>query len=205
QVSAVMLAYYPGQEGGNAVANLLLGHANPSGRLSVTYPKRYDDNPTYINYPGAREVRYGEGIFVGYRYYDQVGAEPLFPFGFGLSYTTFSYSQFEVPAEAKAGDPVEVSIAVENTGDRVGKEVVQLYVRDVESSLARPPKELKGFAKVSLQPGERTVVHLTLDRRAFSFYDPQQQGWVIEPGTFELLVGASSRDIRATATLRLID
>ena len=205
QVSAVMLAYYPGQEGGNAVANLLLGHADPSGRLSVTYPKRYDDNPTYINYPGTREVHYGEGVFVGYRYYDQVGAEPLFPFGFGLSYTTFSYSQFEVPAEAKAGDPVEVSIAVENTGDRVGKEVVQLYVRDVESSLARPPKELKGFAKVSLQPGERTVVHLTLDRRAFSFYDPQQQGWVIEPGTFELLVGASSRDIRATATLRLID
>lgn len=205
QVSAVMLAYYPGQEGGNAVANLLLGHADPSGRLSVTHPKRYEDNPTYISYPGTREVHYGEGVFVGYRYYDQVGAEPLFPFGFGLSYTTFSYSEFEVPAEAKAGDPVEVSIAVENTGDRVGKEVVQLYVRDVESSLARPPKELKGFAKVSLQPGERTIVHFTLDRSAFSFYDPQQQGWVIEPGTFELLVGASSRDIRATATLRLID
>ncbi len=202
-VPAVMLAYYPGQEGGNALANLLLGHVNPSGRLSVTYPKRYEDNPTYINYPGAREVHYGEGIFVGYRYYDQVGVEPRFPFGFGLSYTTFAYSAFDVPAEAVAGESVEVSVTISNSGDRAGKEVVQLYVRDVESSLVRPPKELKSFAKVALEPGESMVVRFTLDRRAFSFYDPQQQAWVVEPGTFELLVGASSRDIRATATLRL--
>jgi len=204
-VPAVLLAYYPGQEGGNAAANLLLGDANPSGRLSVTYPKRYEDNPTYINYPGTREVRYGEGIFVGYRYYDQVGVEPLFPFGFGLSYTSFAYSDLQVPSTAKAGEPVEASVVVENTGDRAGKEVVQLYVRDVESSLARPPKELKGFAKVSLQPGERTTVKFTLDRRAFAFYDPQRAAWTVEPGAFEILVGASSRDIRAAATLRLAD
>ena len=203
EVPALMLAYYPGQEGGSALANLLLGYANPSGRLSVTYPKRYEDNPTYINYPGVREVRYGEGIFVGYRYYDQVGIEPLFPFGFGLSYTTFAYSALDVPAEAVAGDAVQVSVTIENTGDCAGQEVVQLYVRDVESSLARPPKELKGFAKVALEPGERMVVRFTLDQRSFSFYDPQQHAWVVEPGTFELLVGASSRDIRAIAKLRL--
>jgi beta-glucosidase len=204
-IAALLLAYYPGQEGGTAVTNLLLGDADPSGRLSVTYPRRYEDNPTYINYPGTREVRYGEGIFVGYRYYDQVGAEPLFPFGFGLSYTAFSYGELQVAAEAKAGDLVEVSLTVENTGARAGKEVVQLYVRDVESSLARPPKELKGFAKVSLEPGERTNVQFDLDRRAFAFYDPQRAEWIVESGTFEILLGGSSRDIRATAKLRLVD
>lgn len=203
EVPAVLLAYYPGQEAGNALANLLLGGANPSGRLSVTYPVRYEDNPTYVNYPGARDVRYGEGIFVGYRYYDHVGVEPLFPFGFGLSYTTFAYSSLDAPTEAIAGDPIEASITVRNSGDRAGKEVVQLYVRDVESSLVRPPKELKAFAKVALEPGESTVVRFTLDHRAFSFYDPQREAWVVEPGEFELLVGASSGDIRTTAKLRL--
>ncbi len=202
-VSALVLAYYPGQEGGNAVANVLLGEVNPSGKLSVTFPKRYVDNPTFINYPGTKEVRYGEGIFVGYRYYDAKEIDPLFPFGFGLSYTTFEYSDLRVPETAQIGEPVEVSVTVKNTGDRAGQEVVQLYVRDKESSLARPPKELKGFAKIALEPGESKTVRFVLDQRAFSFYDPYQRQWVAEPGNFEVLVGASSRDIHARAMIKL--
>jgi beta-glucosidase len=202
-VSALVLAYYPGQEGGNAVANILLGEVNPSGKLSVTFPKRYVDNPTFINYPGTMEVRYGEGIFVGYRYYDAKEIEPLFPFGFGLSYTTFEYGDLQVPEAVKTGETVEVSVTVKNTGDRAGKEVVQLYVRDEESSLVRPPKELKGFAKVALEPGESKTVSFMLDQRGLSFYDPYRRQWVAEPGDFAVLVGASSRDIRAQATFRL--
>jgi beta-glucosidase len=203
EVAAVLLAFYPGQEGGNAIANILLGIVTPSGKLSVTYPRRYEDNPTSINYPGTREVRYGEGIYVGYRYYDAKGIEPLFPFGYGLSYTRFHYDSLRVPERAVIGAPVEVSVTVTNSGQRAGKEIVQLYVHDEASSLDRPVKELKGFAKVSLEPGERTVVRLTLDQRAFSFYDPHRANWVTEPGAFEILVGASSRDIRATGTVVL--
>ena len=204
-VAATVLAFYPGQEGGNAVTNILLGEVNPSGKLSVTYPKRYEDNPSFINYPGTREVRYGEGIFVGYRYYDQKDVEPLFPFGYGLSYTTFAYSDLQVPAKAEAGAPVEVSVQVTNTGQRAGKETVQVYVHDQASSLVRPPKELKGFEKVSLEPGETATVRLALDQRAFSFYDPFRKEWVTEPGAFDILVGASSRDIRASATVTLTE
>ncbi|MCX7680612.1 MAG: glycoside hydrolase family 3 C-terminal domain-containing protein [Anaerolineae bacterium] len=204
EVPALILAYYPGQEWGNALANILLGAVNPSGKLSFTIPRRYQDNPTFINYPGAREVRYGEGIFVGYRYYDAKEIEPLFPFGFGLSYTTFEYSDLRVPEQARIGEPVEVTVTVRNTGDRAGKEVVQLYVGDRVASLPRPPRELKGFAKVALQPGESRTVHFTLERRAFAFYDPWRREWVVEPGEFEILVGASSRDIRARAVLGLV-
>jgi beta-glucosidase len=204
-VPAVVLAFYPGQEGGHAIADVLSGEVNPSGKLSVTFPKRYEDNPTFINYPGTREVRYGEGIFVGYRYYDKKDVEPLFPFGFGLSYTTFEYSDLQVPETVTAGGPLRVSVTVENTGGRAGKEVVQLYVHDRESSLARPPKELKGFQKVSLKPGESAVVSFTLGGRALSFHDPYQGRWVAEPGEFEILVGASSRDIRARAVVNLLD
>ncbi|MCP4544187.1 MAG: hypothetical protein GY832_44310 [Chloroflexi bacterium] len=202
-VSALVLAYYPGQEGGNAIANILLGEVNPSGKLSVTFPKRYVDNPTFINYPGTKQVRYGEGIFVGYRYYDAKEIEPLFPFGFGLSYTTFEYGDLRVLEKPKIGEPVEVSVTVKNTGDRAGREVVQLYVCDETSSLVRPPKELKGFAKVALEPGESKTVSFVLDERAFSFYNPYRQQWVVEPGDFEVLVGASSRDIRARAMFKL--
>ncbi len=204
-VPAVVLAYYPGQEGGNAIANLLLGAVNPSGKLSVTYPLRYKDNPTYINYPGTTEVRYGEGIFVGYRYYDYKDVKPLFPFGHGLSYTTFGYGNLQVPEKARIGEVVEGSVEVENTGQRAGKEIVQIYVRDVDASLARPLKELKGFAKVALEPGQRTTVRFTLDRRAFAFYDPYRKAWVVEQGEFEILVGASSQDIRAKATIVLTE
>jgi beta-glucosidase len=202
-VPALVLAYYPGQEGGHAIANILTGDVNPSGKLSVTYPKRYEDNPTYINYPGGKEVLYGEGIFVGYRYYDAKDVELLFPFGFGLSYTAFEYSDLRVPEVVQAGEPVNVSVTVTNTGECAGKEVVQLYVSDEASSLPRPPKELKGFKKVALDPGESATVEFVLDQRALSFYDPYRKQWVAEPGGFEVLVGGSSRDIRVKAGFSL--
>jgi beta-glucosidase len=203
EVKALIEAFYMGQEGGNALANVLFGDVNPSGKLSETFPVRLQDNPAYINYPGTMEVLYGEGIFVGYRYYDMKDVEPLFPFGFGLSYTTFGYSTLSAPANADSGKPFKVSVRVKNTGKRAGREIVQLYVHDVKSSLVRPPKELKGFQKVELQPGEAKTVEFTLDFRSFAFYDPYKREWVAEPGEFEILVGASSRDIRAKARLTL--
>jgi beta-glucosidase len=203
EVPALVLAYYPGMEGGHALARILTGVVNPSGKLTVTLPRRMEDNPTFANYPGDREVRYGEGIFVGYRHYDLCDVAPLFPFGHGLSYTTFEYGELQVPAEVGMGEPLPVAVTVRNAGPVAGREVVQLYVHDVESSLPRPPKELKGFAKVSLEPGEAQTVHFTLDQRALSFYDPARGAWVAEPGEFELLVGSSSRDIRARASFTL--
>ncbi len=203
EVAGVVIAYYPGQEGGSAITNVLFGDVNPSGKLPITLPKRYEDNPAYINYPGAQEVHYGEGIFVGYRYYDYKKIEPLFPFGHGLSYTTFEYSDLQVPGTAAKGQPVTVQVTVKNTGERAGKEVVQVYVRDVEASQMRPLKELKRFEKVALQPGESKTLSFTLDERALSFYDPYRGGWVAEPGKFEVLVGSSSRDIRQQATFLL--
>ena len=151
-----------------------------------------------------KNVLYGEGIFVGYRHYDQRDIAPLFPFGHGLSYTTFEYADLHAPQQAQAGETVHVSLNVMNSGQRAGKEVVQLYVHDAKSSLPRPPKELKAFAKVSLAPGEAKTVSFELDARAFSFYDPDRKQWVAEPGEFELLAGSSSRDIRTRATLTLI-
>jgi len=205
EVAALVLAYYPGQENGNAVANVLLGRVNPSGKLPVTFPKRLEDNPAFINssYPGAREVHYGEGIFVGYRYYDKKDIEPLFPFGHGLSYTAFEYSRLKVPEAVEVGEPVQVSVTVKNIGQVVGKEIVQLYVSDKVSSLPRPPKELKGFAKVALRPGEVKSVTFELDGRALAFYDPAKKRWVAETGEFEVLLGSSSRDIRARAAFKL--
>ena len=203
QVAAVVLAYYPGLENGNAVARVLLGEVNPSGKLPVTFPRRLQDTPAFVNFPGGREVRYGEGIFVGYRYYDIKDIEPLFPFGHGLSYTAFAYSDLSLPAVVKAGDRVTVALRVTNTGGMAGKEVVQLYVRDVVASQPRPLKELKGFAKVFLQPGESQVVSFVLDERALSFYDPDRGKWVAEPGEFEVLVGSSARDIRLIGRFHL--
>jgi beta-glucosidase len=203
-VPAVLETYYPGQEGGNAVARLLFGDVNPSGKLTTTFPKRLQDNPTYVNYPGNKEVYYGEGIFVGYRYYEYKDIEPLFPFGFGLSYTTFDYSDIKVTPVIKQGENVKVSFKITNTGNRFGKEAAQVYVRDVKSSLVRPLKELKGFKKVELNPGESKQVEFQLDQRALSFYDPDQKQWVAEPGEFEILVGSSSRDIHLKARLTLI-
>lgn len=201
-VAGLVLAYYPGQEGGHAIASVLTGEVNPSGKLPVTFPRRYQDNPSYVNYPGTREVRYGEGIFVGYRYYDWKEIEPLFPFGFGLSYTTFAYSDLRLPAEVNGGT-ADVTVTVTNTGDRAGSEIVQLYVRDCISSLVRPTKELKGFKKVALDAGESAEVTFHLDKRALAFYDPYAAQWTVEPGEFEVLVGSSSRDIHLRGTFVL--
>jgi beta-glucosidase len=205
KVAGVVQAWFCGQECGNAIADVLFGDVNPSGKLPQTFPKRLEDNPAFINYPGETgQVHYGEGLFVGYRYYDKKKIEPLFPFGYGLSYTTFAYSNLSLnAAEYNFGDDIQVRVAVTNTGQREGKEVVQLYVRDVESSLMRPQKELKAFKKVALKPGESQTVEFALDRRALSFYDPQKQGWVAEVGEFEILIGSSSQDIRAQASFSL--
>ncbi len=205
KVAAVVQAWYLGQETGNAIADVLFGDANPSGKLPTSFPRRLQDNPAYINYPGENgQVHYGEGIFVGYRYYDKKGIEPLFPFGYGLSYTAFAYSNLALSAQEMEPDgDIQVSLDVQNTGSRAGKEIAQLYVRDVSSSLVRPEKELKAFAKVALEPGERTTVTLTLDQEALSFYDPAQKKWIAEAGEFEVLVGSSSRDIHLTGRFRL--
>jgi beta-glucosidase len=201
EVAAAVDVFYPGMEGGNAVARVLTGAVNPSGKLPATFPRRYQDNPAFINHPGTREVRYGEGIFVGYRYYDKKEIEPLFPFGHGLSYTSFAYSRLTVPKKLGSVEHVPVSVRVKNTGKLSGKETVQLYVRDIESTLARPVKELKAFAKVALDPGKSATVTFELDQRSFSYYDPYGKGWTVEPGKFEILVGSSSRDIRLRTTL----
>jgi beta-glucosidase len=205
QVAAVVEAYYPGLESGNAMARILLGEVNPSGKLPVTFPVRLEDSPAFINasYPGCREVNYGEGTFVGYRYYDKKDVAPLFPFGHGLSYTTFAYSDLKVAKKVKAGERAEVTVKVKNTGKLAGKEVVQLYVADLESALPRPPRELKGFAKVALKPGQSKTVAFTLNERSLAYYDPVKKGWVAEPGEFEVMVGSSSRDIRLKAKFTL--
>lgn len=197
KVKGLLEAYLGGQALGGAIADLLFGDANPSGRLAETFPKKLSDNPSYLNFPGEGDrVEYREGIFVGYRYYDKKGIEPLFPFGYGLSYTTFEYSDLNISKkEILDTETVTVSVKVKNTGDRAGKEVVQLYVRDVESSVIRPEKELKGFEKVELQPGEEKVVTFELDKRAFAYYNVDIKDWHVESGEFEIMIGKSSRDI----------
>jgi beta-glucosidase len=204
-VAAVLQAWYPGQECGNAIADVLFGAVNPSGRLPQSFPARLEDNPAFLNYPGENgRVVYGEGLFVGYRYYDKKQIAPLFPFGFGLSYTTFAYGQARLSAESLApGGELTVTINITNTGERAGRETVQLYVRDPQARLARPPKELKGFAKVALAPGETKTVALTLDMRALAYYDDAQAAWVADAGQFEVLLGSSAQDIRSAAAFTL--
>lgn len=201
-VQAVLQAYYTGMEGGNAIARVLFGEVNPSGKLSVTYPKRLEDTPAFNNYPGGRQVTYGEGIFVGYRHYDLRNIEPLFPFGHGLSYSDFDYLPIQI-GYTKGIFPITIRASVKNVGTNAGKEVVQLYISDLKSSLPRPPKELKGFRKIELQPGKTGEVVFELDERAFSFFDPLLKKWRWEPGEFEIGVGSSSRDIRQRLTFTL--
>ena len=200
-VAAILQYWLPGQEGGNALADVLFGDVNPSGKLPTTHPLRYQDNPAYINFPGENgKVYYGEGIFVGYRYYEKKEMAVRFPYGFGLSYTTFEYSGLKLDKDTYGPeDTITATLTIKNTGTRAGQEVVQLYVRDEQARLARPEKELKAFAKVSLEAGESKTVTLTLDRQSLAFYDPSIPGWVAEEGRFEVLVGASSADIRLQA------
>lgn len=207
EVPAIVEAWYGGTEAGNAIASVLAGEVNPSGKLPFTFPVRLEDNPAIAldAYPGdGKQVEYKEGIFVGYRWNDRERIKPLFCFGHGLSYTTFEYGK--VTAEGRQMGPdgtITVSVPVKNTGSRAGAEIVQLYVSDLKSSLPRPVKELKGFRKITLQPGQEQTVSFTIDRKALSFYDDTKQDWVAEPGTFEALVGASACDIRGKAAFEL--
>lgn len=203
--SAVLEAWLSGQAAGGAIADILFGDVNPSGRLGETFPLRLEDTPAYLNFPGDGDtVRYGEGLFIGYRWYDTRGIPVAFPFGHGLSYTTFEYRHLRLSAASiDAGSGVTVAVDVTNTGDREGSDVVQVYVRDHVASLQRADKELRGFAKVRLEPGQARTVEIRLDARAFSFWDPRIHAWIAEPGEFEILVGSSSADIRASAPLSL--
>jgi beta-glucosidase len=189
-VAAIMYAWFPGEEWGNALADVISGDVAPSGKLPTTIPYRLEDTPAFTNYPGERgQVRYGEGVFVGYRWYDARSIEPRFPFGHGLSYTTF---EIETPTF----DGKMLRCAVTNTGAVPGAEVLQCYVRDIDASVARPLHELKAFAKVHLEPGATKNVELALDDRAFAFWDVVAHDWTVEAGEFELCIGTSSRDIR---------
>jgi beta-glucosidase len=203
--AAVLEAWMMGQAGGGAIADVLYGKVNPSGKLAETFPLKLVDTPAFINYPGENgAVRYGEGIFMGYRYYDAKQVPTLFPFGYGLSYTTFGYQNPRVSSNSfRDVDGLTVSVDVTNTGKMAGKEVVQVYVHDHKSKLVRPPKELKGFTKVELQPGETKTVTVALDFRAFAYYHPAYRQWITEDGEFDLLIGASSTDIRCTQTVSL--
>ncbi len=199
-VSAILEGYLGGQAGAGALADILTGRVNPSGKLAETFPRKLEDTPAHPFPGGPVAVEYREGLYVGYRYYDTANVAVRFPFGHGLSYTTFAYRDLSL---TQSGDIVTATFRVKNTGPVAGKEIIQLYVRDLESIVFRPDKELKGFTKVSLEPGEETDVTLTLGRRAFAFYDAGREDWVVEAGDFEILVGASSQDIRLTASLHL--
>lgn len=206
EVPAVLECWYPGQECGNAIADVLFGDQDPGGRLTQTFPQRLEDNPAFINYPGDQgRVRYGEGIFVGYRYYDKKQIEPLFPFGHGLSYSRFEYSDLSLDEDHySSADDVEIKIEVKNTGERRGSEVVQLYIRELQPRLIRPEQELKDFAKVTLDAGQSEVVSFRLSARSLAFYDPEKKEWLVEPGTYELRVGSSSRNIRSSRKFELL-
>jgi beta-glucosidase len=200
KVPALLQTWYPGQEGGRALAQILFGDYSPSGKLPATFERKWEDNPTYHSYfpqKGDKHVEYSEGIFVGYRGYDKNKIVPQFPFGFGLSYTTFGYSDLRIePSDKSTGATVEVSFQVENLGDREGAEIAEVYVGDPQDGLPRPLKELKGFVKISLKPGEKKQVSLQLDRRAFSYYDTNKHAWNAPAGEYGILVGSSSADIR---------
>jgi beta-glucosidase len=198
--AAILEGWLLGQAGGSAIADLLAGRANPSGRLAETIPLRLADNPSHLTFPGELGVvRYGEGVFVGYRGYDAREQEVSYPFGHGLSYTSFGYTDLEVAVDDEQG--VTVAATVTNTGSRAGKEVVQVYVSPPASPVARPVRELKVFAKVALEPGESRRVHLTLTGRDLSYFHPGQGRWVLEGGEYGVAVGSSSRDLRLSATV----
>ena len=206
KVPALLQHSYLGMEAGNALFDILSGKANPCGKLPYTFPKKLEESPAHAlgEYPGKDgKVHYNESIFVGYRYFDSKNVEPLFPFGFGLSYTSFEYSKLEVVSEAKIGDDIKVSFEIKNTGSKAGKEIAQLYIRDIESSVVRPLKELKAFSKTELQAGESKVVTLTLNEKAFQFYQPEQKKWLTEPGKFEILIGSSSKKTELSKELIL--
>lgn len=200
KVPSVVEAWYAGLEAGRAIADVLFGDVSPSGKLPITFPKKLSDSPAHNSrrtYPGNDTVYYDESILVGYRHFDAKNVEPLFPFGHGLSYTSFSYKNFKINKKKMSGDEkLSITVDITNSGGRVGAEVVQIYVQDVESSVERPPKELKGFKKVKLKPGETKTLTFELSKRDLAFYDEINNCWKAESGLFKILVGSSSRDIR---------
>jgi beta-glucosidase len=195
KVPVLVEQWFPGQEGGNALADILFGMVSPSGKLPCTFPKRWEDCSAYGSFPGtAEETEYADDIFIGYRHFDARMIEPLFPFGFGLAYTTFEYKNLRVTEQGS--QRATVTFLVKNTGPREGAEVAQLYVAPAPSSLPRPPMELKGFKKISLQPGEEQSVTFNLNRRSFAVYDQVKNDWVVPPGNYQIQIGSSSRTVR---------
>lgn len=219
EVPAIVQGWYLGSEAGNALASILVGDANPSGKLPFTFPAKLEDVGAHVmgEYPGNKEelakstsnkdvinATYNDGIFVGYRWADKENTKPLFPFGHGLSYTTYQYGKPTISSKTMNADgSVTVTVNVKNTGTREGSEIVQLYISDLKSSLPRPVKELKNFEKISLKPGESKDVSFTINKKDLSFFDPAKHDWVAEPGTFEALIGASSRDIKGKVSFEL--
>jgi beta-glucosidase len=224
KVPAMLHTFYPGQEGGTAIAEVLFGKRNPEGKLPVTFDRAWEDNPSYSYYYAVKgadttlhvpesdrraediavgHVKYDDKLMVGYRYWTTKGKRALYPFGYGLSYTSFSFSKLQVPAAATSGSPVKVSFEVTNTGKSAGAEVAQLYVSDPSAKTERPERELKGFEKVRLAPGESKQVTLSLDARAFSYWDDAAHKWTIDPGKFVIHVGDSSEDTPLTADITL--
>jgi beta-glucosidase len=206
-VAGLIHAWFPGQEGGTAIAEVLFGDVNPSGKLPASFEKKWEDNATYSSYydpDNDKRVAYTEGIFLGYRHFDKTGLQPMFPFGFGLSYTTFDYKNLRLSADKiRKGEKLKVSFDLTNTGSREGAEATQLYIRDVQSSEPRPVKELKGLAKVSLKPGETKRIEIEIDESALAFFSAAKNSWVVEPGAFEVLIGSSSKDIKLTKPLEV--
>ena len=203
EVKGILEAYLGGQAVGQAEVDVLFGKANPCGKLAETIPYKLADNPSYLNFPGdGQTVAYKEGVFVGYRYYDTKEMPVRYPFGYGLSYTTFEYSDLQLSADKiKDTDTLKVTLKVKNTGDRAGKEIVQLYVADKTGAACRPVKELKNFVKVELQPQEEKTVEMELDKRSFAWYNTQIHDWYAASGEYEILAAASSRDIRLKKTV----
>ena len=207
QVKGIFECFMAGQGMGLAVARLLYGQVNPSGRLPVSFTRRLEDTSAYFFFPGDKvRVTYGEGVFVGYRYYDVKQTDVLYPFGYGLSYTSFSYTdmRLEKPVFEKGDEIFQVSMCLKNTGDRAGAEVVQLYIGMFDTVVKRPQKELKGFRKVYLEPGEETRVVFTLQKKDFAYYDVRYREWVVPEGEYGILLGASSRDILLEGSVQVI-
>jgi len=222
KAAAVLYAWYPGQNGNIALAEVLSGRTNPSGKLPITIEKKFEDSPGYGYIPEDEDIvsksgddmnmdfpintiKYKEGVLVGYRWYDTKGIEPLFHFGYGLSYTTFSYGDLKISKkDFKKGEPVTIEFTITNTGTVEGAETAQLYVHDIKASVVRPVKELKGFKKVFLNSGERKIVKIVLNDKDFSFWDENKKDWHAEPGEFEILIGAASNDIKLKTTITLL-
>jgi beta-glucosidase len=207
QVPALLHGWYSGQEGGTAMAQLLFGDYSPSGRLPISLERRMEDNASFNSYypnDGPKRVKYTEGVFVGYRHFDHDNIKPLFPFGYGLSYSSFAYKNLNVaPTAARSNQPVTVTFDVTNTGSRPAAEAAQVYVGQVHASIPRPVKELKGFSRVELNPGETRHVSISLDQRAFSFYDTAGKNWKTEPGQFTISIGKSVQDVQLTGKLNM--